>query len=309
MKKRITDLPDPSVPVLGRAMLAGGSGVFLYTYQGVQKFAAYCPVPIAGWSVASTLPEQELFEPATRMLRFLVLATLVILVALVGIMVLAARRMTQPLQVLARHTERIGAGTLPLSEVDLHSQDELGTQAAAFNRMTLRLRETLGSLRYSERQYRSLVDNLGVGIFRCRQDGTFVQMNPAMKSMFLDPDKAPDDPGKLDDLFSRPGEGRAILDRLCRGEALPDLEAVLLRPDGSELHARLSATPVKDAEYGGEWIDGMVEDITERRQLEEQLLQTQKMEAIGTLAGGIAHDFNNLLTAIIGFNTISQGPG
>jgi len=104
---------------------------------------------------------------------------------------------------------------------------------------------------------------------------------------------------------------QVLYEQLLRGERKSyQIEKRFIRKDGNPVCARLSVSAARDAGRRVSFAISMVEDITERRQLETQFIEAQKMEVVGQLASGVAHDFNNILSVILGYSDLlAEGLG
>jgi two-component system, cell cycle sensor histidine kinase and response regulator CckA len=158
------------------------------------------------------------------------------------------------------------------------------------------------ALRRSEARYRSLVQSSVYGIYRSSLEGRFLDVNPALITMLgygsaeevllLDPEK---------DIFAHAEEHTRLIDEFRRTGRLDGIEVKWNRKDGSTITVRISGRAVSSADEPADVLEAIAEDVTDRRALEDQFRQAQKMEAVGRLAGGVAHDFNNLLMVISGY--------
>lgn len=156
-------------------------------------------------------------------------------------------------------------------------------------------------LRSSDEKYRALFEDSKDAIYMTTSDGRFIDINPASVELFGFASK--EELLRIDiarDLYANPKDRKKFVTILNEKGFTKDYEIEFKRKNGERFIALATSTVVRDDKGGIRAYRGILRDVTEQRKLEQQLLQSQKIEAIGMLAGGVAHDFNNFLMVIQG---------
>lgn len=168
-----------------------------------------------------------------------------------------------------------------------------------------KLKRAEDALIESEKKYRTIFEDSQDAIFICSSAGTFLDLNPAGLHMFgfssLEEIRKVIIPR---DLYQDPDAWIEKKKCLQQSGSIKDFKLFLKKKDGTELTVMESSTAITDKEGNIIASRGIMRDVTEKLRMREQLMLSQKMESLGTLAGGIAHDFNNILTAILGYSQI-----
>jgi PAS domain S-box-containing protein len=191
--------------------------------------------------------------------------------------------------------------------------DVLQRKLAGFGEDSLRktyypeLQQRLEELRESEAFLKNIVDNIPAMVFvKDAVELRYVAFNKAGEELLgysreemlgkNDHDLFPEEQASFFTLKDR--------EVLAGGDLLEIPEETIKTRSGEDRVLRTKKMTLFDSEGNARYMLGIAEDITDRKHLEEQLLQSQKMDAIGQLAGGVAHDFNNILMVIMGYGNM-----
>jgi two-component system cell cycle sensor histidine kinase/response regulator CckA len=161
------------------------------------------------------------------------------------------------------------------------------------------------AIRDSEERYRLLFERNLAGVYRMTLGGRILDCNDAMARIFGYASRSEVLDRDIRTLYPVEGGHEEFLEALLQFRTLTNYELCGRHRDGHPVWTLENASLLADETAGEIIVEGTITDITDRRTLEEQLRQSQKLEAIGQLAGGVAHDFNNLLTSVLGYSDIA----
>ena len=308
-------LPD------GKFVLGQPSGFARLKIGNEDRRVYWATAPLSGWKVALNVPEALILEPATRLARNTAYIAALSLCAMLGLLVMVARRLTEPVRRITAAAEGVEAenyaATLELGTVAVR-HDELGKQARAFQRMVSevaareqRLKQAEEALRRSERHFRALIEKGRDIIAVMDRDGVVMYQSPSIERVlgYAPPEVVgkpgidfvhPDDHGKLN---------QAVSSALASPDATASAEYRVRARDGSWREVECTITnALHDPAVEGVLFNSR--DVTERKQAEQ--MQKDKLaadaanQAKSSFLANMSHELRTPLNAILGYSEMLQ---
>ena len=170
-------------------------------------------------------------------------------------------------------------------------------------RLQKQYNEAIIQLRASEERYREIFEQGLTGVFAFTPEGKILACNPAFARIFGYTSEAEAQRADIWTLYPRPELYHAFLALVAREKRLEFYETEMVREDGMPIYIVENVVGSFDEQGNLLEVKGYIFDNTERKKLENQLQQSQRLESIGLLVSGIAHDFNNMLGGILGYTS------
>lgn len=289
-------------------------------YRGIDVLLAFRYIPQLKWGLIVKQDTAEAFKPITELKNQVITLAIVSVFVIVIIVFILAHGITQPILQLVQGANAIGKGILG-HRISIKSKDEVGVLASEFNRMAEKLeesyagleqkiRERTAQLRESEEKYRESINLANDAIFTLDAD----------LAQIVDSNK------KAEELS---GYSKYELSKKKIWEIVPEYDRektkqlwMMINKTGSgmldnidcqHIDGRLTPTSISASviEHGNKkTIQWICRDITERKKMELQLIQAERLAAVGELAAGVAHEVNNPLGGLQNFvKMMKKEPG
>jgi signal transduction histidine kinase/ActR/RegA family two-component response regulator len=300
----LTNLKQPPGPEAVNHFKNGSAPFHIRTAAGYDFYTAIVftafeeSPPITIGYVRITLSSAALQQEARELAAMnIAVSVIIMLFAILSLNILIRRFVVRPVLALHESISRFRSG-IPVEDavVPWGSTGEIRDLADEFNRMCRTVKEDERKIIESDRRIRSLFDRVEHAIFRTDKEGRILEANSRFHKLF-------GPVSELCDVLIGDINALTCLTRAAAEKAL-HIEDRAVGSDGEEIVISLSLYPERNGSGEITGFDGYIIDITEKKRMEERLMRSQKLEAVGTLAAGMAHDFNNLLTAILGYSGI-----